>query len=149
MKNQKVNTALLRVLADTVSISLKTLCFHWSVTGPFFTPLHKLFEEQYKELLQAADEIAEQIKANNGVTPAGMVDMLKPTGIVENKDAALTWRAQLHALLKDHESIVKTLNNALEVAAGHKDEPSADLIIDRVRAHEKIVWILKAHLEDK
>ncbi len=147
MKNQSLSHALSRTLADTVTLYTKTQGFHWNVTGPFFQSLHSLFEAQYAELGEAADEIAERIRALGQLAPGSFSEFSKLATIQEAKEP-LQWRPMLQALLKDHETLAQSAHQTWTAASTAKDEASADLMTRRIQAHEKAAWMLRSTLQD-
>ena len=143
--SSEVALALGKLLADTHALYLKTHGFHWNVRGPQFPALHQLFESQYKELWGALDEIAERIRALGALAPQGYTSMANLTGV---KDGDPHWSAQemLRDLLKDHEQAAGTVRAAIEAAERAGDTATVDLLNDRLAAHEKHAWMLRATL---
>lgn len=137
---------LAKLLADTYALYLKTQNYHWHVKGPLFKTLHILFEEQYTELANAVDEIAERILTLGHRAPATFSEFIKLTSIEEGNSSlsAEQMIAELHA---DHEKIIKDLRRALESASDAKDEGSVSLLGDRIAHHEKIRWMLSASMQ--
>lgn len=143
---QKVADELAHYLADTYAVYLKTQNFHWNVKGPLFFALHKMFEEQYEELADAVDLIAERIRALGCHTPASFAQFSKLTSI---KDETLEVAADdmVKKLLKDHETLAEHATIILIKAQKAQDEATMDLLIERLRAHEKTAWMLKSSLK--
>lgn len=141
----QVALALGKLLADTHALYLKTHGFHWNVRGPQFPALHQLFEQQYKELWSSLDEVAERIRALGALAPQGHTSMANLTGI---KDGDPHWSAQemLRDLLKDHEQTCSTIKAAIQTAERAGDAATVDLLNDRLAAHEKHAWMLRATL---
>ena len=144
--SSKIADELTHILADTYTLYLKTQNFHWNVTGPNFHSLHLMFEEQYKELAEAIDLIAERIRALKANTPASFSNFLKLTSLKEENGVPAT-KDMLKQLTKDHETIVNQLYNSLSKAQKAQDEGTMDLCIERIRAHEKTAWMLHSCLE--
>lgn len=144
---QQVVQGLSQTLADTFTINLLTKNFHWNVIDPRFAMLHKLFDKQYEELSEAVDEIAERIRMLKGRTPASMREYISMTTINEN-DTELTGNEMIDQLLRSHEKIIKHLRPLIEESQKLGDEGTADLYIQRLRSHEKMAWMLRAHLVD-
>lgn len=142
---QKICQELARLQADTFLLYVKTQNFHWNLVDPRFSALHKFFEEQYEELADAIDMIAERIRAVGGKSLGSMQEYLEFTGLEESKDT-LSGDEMLKALLKDHEAIVQWLRRAIDQTAEWGDQGSSDLCINRLRAHEKMAWMIKSHL---
>lgn len=142
---QKVGEALTHLLADTYLVYLKTQNFHWNVRGPNFYSLHKFFEEQYVELAEAVDTIAERIRALHMVAPASFAQYLKLTSLDE--EATLpSAENMLKQLLNDHQIISRHLSRLFEQAEQAGDEATVDLISERMRAHEETTWMLRSTL---
>jgi starvation-inducible DNA-binding protein len=136
--------ALGRALSDTFTLYLKTHNYHWNVTGPNFAELHALFEAQYTELWQSVDEIAERIRALGSPAPGSMSEMASLTRI---KDAKVeNAQAMVSDLLAGHETTIKTLRAALEKSQSAGDESTVDLLVGRLRSHEKTAWMLRSIL---
>jgi starvation-inducible DNA-binding protein len=143
--SQKVADELKHFLADTYALYLKTQNFHWNVKGADFYSLHKMFEEQYIELAAAIDEIAERIRSIGSHTPASFSQFAQLTSIEEEKNE-ISSHEMLQKLLRDHEIMAA---NALEIipkAQKAHDEGTADLLIERSKVHDKVVWMLKSSL---
>lgn len=132
------------VLSDTYVLLVKTHGYHWNVTGPAFYGLHKFLEEQYDALFEAADEIAERIRAL-GMMPDGSMDaFLQNTVIKEAGVKPLKAAAMLEDLLRSHGQIV-TRWRAVEDAADHIDDlVTQDLAVGRLAFHEKTAWMLRS-----
>lgn len=134
------------LMADTYALYLKTQNYHWHVVGPQFKGLHELFEMQYQELAEAVDIIAERIRALNYQAPATFKEFENLKRIKDgeaNKDS----NAMLIELAQDHDTLVKDLNQALLMAQEAKDEGTANLLGDRITAHEKSRWMLNSSRE--
>ena len=144
--SQKIADELGHLLADTYLLTLKTQNFHWNVTGPMFQSLHLLFESQYNELAAANDMIAERIRALKAQAPASFCHFLKLTSLKE-ENGVPDWKEMITQLVKDHETIVQHTYTILEKAQEAKDEGTMDMLIERIREHEKTAWMLRSHLE--
>lgn len=135
-----------RVLADTYTLYLKTHNYHWNVTGPQFRALHLMFEEQYRELWAATDEVAERIRALGYYAPGTYAEYAKLTSIQE--DNGVPSADQMVAnLVKGHETVVKTARDLFQLADEAKDEVTADLMVQRMNASEKTAWMLRSMIE--
>lgn len=136
---------LSRLLADTYTLYLKTHNFHWNVTGPLFNTLHLMFEQQYTELALAVDLIAERIRALGVVAPGSYARFGKLTRITEEQGSpeALDMVRQLVA---DQEAVVRTAREVFPLADNARDEPTADLLTQRMQVHEKTAWMLRSLL---
>ena len=137
---------LSKLLADTYTLFLKTHNFHWNVTGPMFQTLHLLFEEQYNELFQAADAIAERIRALGFPAPGSYSEYGKLTSIKEavGVPKATTMIAEL---VEGHETITRTARSIFPAAEAANDEVTADLLTQRLQVHEKTAWMLRSLLD--
>jgi len=130
-------------LADTYALYLKTQNYHWHVKGPQFKTLHELFEMQYKELADAVDDIAERMLMLGYKAPATFrqFDSLKR---IKDGDSSIDANQMVTELAQDHNQLVKDLNQVLNIAQDNHDEGTANLIADRISAHEKAHWMLNA-----
>ena len=146
MNNTKhVVEALKNVLADHYALYLKTQNYHWNVEGPNFKALHLLFEEQYKDLAEAIDTVAELIRGLGEKTPATFQAYEQRTSIKPGNENA-TAEQMLAELANDQAIIEKTLQNTLEVAQKADDEVIIGFIIDRLTFHRKAAWMLKSSI---
>ena len=148
MKNesQAMTNGLSGLLADTYVLYVKTQNFHWNVTGSHFYSHHKMFEEQYTQLSDAIDKIAERIRSLQAFAPASLSAFLKLTSLKES-DHSLEAHSMVKELLCSHEQISKNIINLFEVAKKFNDEVTLDLLIERKSDHDKIIWILRSTLE--
>jgi starvation-inducible DNA-binding protein len=142
-QNTKVVNVLKQVLADTFVIYFKTHSFHWNVEGPLFKSLHELFEEQYTELWQATDELAERIRALEAYAPDNFATVLKQAKLDE---AGQTPDAEgmLKQLIDDHMTISANLQKQIQDVMDAGDELTADMLIARGQIHEKYAWMLRS-----
>jgi starvation-inducible DNA-binding protein len=137
---------LSRMLADTYTLYLKTHGFHWNVTGPMFTTLHTMFEQQYNELALAVDLIAERIRALGALAPGSYAEFSELASVSETKGApAATDMVRL--LLEAHETVIRTARGAFPAAERAGDQASMDLLTQRLQVHEKTAWMLRSLLE--
>jgi starvation-inducible DNA-binding protein len=137
---------LSRMLADTYTLYLKTHNFHWNVTGPQFNTLHLMFETQYTELALAVDAIAERIRALGVLAPGSYKQFAELTSIKEelgHPDAT----EMLRQLAKDQEAVVRTAREVFPLAEKANDQPTADLLTQRMQVHEKTAWMLRSMLD--
>ena len=146
-QRQQIADGLGRLLADTWVLYGKTHGFHWNVTGPMFTSLHGMFDTQYNELWDSLDEIAERIRALGLAAPVGDSSLSKLASIEEATTipAAMDMVKQLVA---DHEAVARTARSVFELADAANDQPSADLLTQRLQVHEKTAWMLRSVLEN-
>lgn len=144
---EAIAAGLSKLLADSYTLYLKTHNYHWNVTGPLFNTLHTMFEEEYTELAVAVDEIAERIRALGIVAPGSYTDFAALTVIDE---AAGGERAEemIRQLVIGQEAVVRTARAAFTAADEANDEPTADLLTQRMHIHEKNAWMLRSMLED-
>lgn len=133
------------LLADSYSLYLKTHNFHWNVTGPQFNTLHTMFETQYTELAIAVDDIAERIRALGIRAPGSYAEFSARTAIA---DASGTETAEemIAALVEGQETVARTARDAFPAAESANDQPTADLLTQRMQIHEKNAWMLRSML---
>lgn len=137
-----VATALNAILADTYALAVKTHGAHWNVTGDLFFSLHAAFGDQYEALFEAADDLAERLRALGAKAPAGLRALYAGATI---KDAEVEDGTTLaKALRDDHRALSKACAKAVAVAQEADDEATADLLIGRIEAHDKTAWMLDA-----
>ncbi|MDF1687735.1 MAG: starvation-inducible DNA-binding protein [Parvibaculaceae bacterium] len=142
---EKIAEGLTRVLADTYTLYLKTHNYHWNVTGPQFNTLHTMFMDQYNELWLAVDEIAERIRSLGVVAPGSYAAFGQLTSIAEDNGVPSA-EDMLRNLLAGHEVVVRTARSVLPLAGDADDEPTADLLTQRMQASEKTAWMLRSML---
>ncbi|MCP5143932.1 MAG: DNA starvation/stationary phase protection protein [Gammaproteobacteria bacterium] len=137
---------LSRLLADSYTLYLKTHNYHWNVTGPMFNTLHLMFEQQYTELALAVDLIAERIRALGHRAPGSYQAYAALTGITEEQDVPSA-STMLQRLVEGQETVVRTAREVFRIADEANDEPTADLLTQRMQVHEKNAWMLRSMLE--
>lgn len=142
---KKIAHYLSRVLADNYVLYTKTQNFHWNVIDPRFYQLHKLWEEQFEDLADANDLFAERMRMLQEKTPASLKEFLALTNLKES-EGMLTGDQMLEELVHDHEFMIKNLHTGIPFATDLGDDGTADLFIQRLRAHEKMAWFLRSHL---
>lgn len=139
---------LSKLLADSYTLYLKTHNYHWNVTGPMFNTLHLMFEQQYTELALAVDAIAERIRALGVNAPgsykafAGLTEIKEETGVPDAEE-------MIRQLVIGQETVVRTARTVFKVVDKANDEPSADLLTQRMQIHEKNAWMLRSMLNGK
>ncbi len=143
---QAIADGLSRLLADTYTLYLKTHNFHWNVTGPMFQTLHLLFETQYNELALAVDLIAERIRALGFPAPGSYSAYAKLTSI-EEADGIPSATEMIRQLVIGQETVVRTARALFPIVDAASDEPTADLLTQRMQIHEKNAWMLRSLLE--
>lgn len=136
---------LKQALADTYALYLKTQNYHWNITGPNFKPLHMMLEEHYIELAVAVDTIAERIRALGDKAPASFSKYAAMTNIKEGDENASA-EVMLQDLLDSHEHVVRVLKQVDVEADKVTDMGTENLIDDRIEAHQKTMWMLRATL---
>ena len=142
---EKIAEGLTKTLADTYTLYLKTHNFHFNVTGPQFQTLHLMFETQYNELWLALDLIAERIRAL-GIFVPGFHELDKISSIKSDEGVPKA-TDMIHSLVKGHEAVTKTARGVFEIADEASDQPTADLLTERMNIHEKTAWMLRSLLE--
>ena len=145
-QREKIASGLARLLADSYTLYLKTHNFHWNVTGPMFNTLHLMFEAQYNELALAVDLIAERIRALGIQAPGSYREFGKLTKI-EESEGSPTANEMIMQLVEGQETVVRTARSVFPDADAAHDEPTADLLTQRMQVHEKNAWMLRSLLE--
>ncbi|WP_242112966.1 Dps family protein [Luteimonas aquatica] len=146
---KKIAEGLSAFLADSYTLYLKTHNFHWNITGQMFNSLHLMFETQYNEQWAALDEIAERIRALGFNAPGSYGEFTRLTSIPEEpglSDAA-DWREMVRQLTVGNEAVCRTARKVLKTADGAGDDPSVDLLTQRLQTHEKYAWMLRSLLQ--
>ena len=142
---EQIASGLSGLLADSYTLYLKTHNFHWNVEGPLFNTLHLMFEAQYTELAVAVDDIAERIRALGIKAPGSYSKFAELTSIEEAKGGESA-EEMIRQLALGQEAVVRTARAAFPVAATASDEPTADLLTQRMQVHEKNAWMLRSML---
>jgi starvation-inducible DNA-binding protein len=143
---KEIADGLARLLADTYTLYLKTHNFHWNVTGPMFNTLHLMFEQQYSELALAVDLIAERIRALGYPAP-GSYKAYAGLSSIKEAEGVPSAKAMIAQLVKGQEAVVKTARSVFPAVERANDEPTADLLTQRMQVHEKTAWMLRSMLE--
>jgi len=131
------------LLADSYTLYLKTQNYHWNVTGPMFRSLHLMFEDQYIELREAVDELAERIRALGHPAPGSFADFSRLATIPEGEGSPEAMD-MVRGLAEGHETAVRTARAVVEAADSAGDVATADLATVRIETHEKTAWMLRA-----
>ena len=134
---------LSRLLADTYTLYLKTQGFHWNVSGPLFRPLHLMFEEQYAELGEGIDEIAERIRTMGAIAPGSYRELARLTAVADEEGAPEAME-MVSRLIAGHEIVLRTAIAVVHVAEEDGDPALLDLATRRIAVHEKTLWMLRA-----
>lgn len=142
---QAIAEGLSRLLADSYTLYLKTHNYHWNVVGPMFTTLHLMFEEQYTELALAVDQIAERIRALGERAPGSYQEFLK-LSTVEEETEQPDAEEMIRQLVIGQETVVRTAREIFPLVEAANDEPTADLLTQRMQVHEKTAWMLRSLL---
>ena len=145
-ERKRIADGLAKVLADTYTLYLKTHNFHWNVTGPMFNTLHLMFEAQYNELALAVDLVAERIRALGFPAPGSYSAYAKLSSI-EEADGVPAANDMIAQLVKGHEAVARTARGVFPAVEKASDQPTADLLTQRMQVHEKTAWMLRALLE--
>jgi starvation-inducible DNA-binding protein len=143
---KEIAQGLSRLLADTFTLYLKTHNYHWNVTGPMFQALHQLFEEQYNELWTAVDLIAERIRALGVMAPGSHKAFAHLTSIEEDADVP-TAKEMIRNLVIGQETVCRTARSMVKKVEAASDQPTMDLLSERMQVHEKAAWMLRSLLE--
>jgi starvation-inducible DNA-binding protein len=143
---EKIAEGLSRLLADNATLYLKTHNFHWNVRGPMFQTLHLMFEAQYNELWLALDAIAERIRALGHDAPATYAQFARLSSIRETPGVPEA-REMVRLLVEGHEAVARTARKVFPAVEKASDEPTADLLTQRLQVHEKTAWMLRSLLE--
>jgi starvation-inducible DNA-binding protein len=144
---KEIAKGLSHLLADTYTLYLKTHNFHWNVKGPMFQTLHLMFEAQYNELALAVDLIAERIRALDFPAPGTYREFGKLTSIKES-DGVPVARDMIRQLVEGQEAVIRTARSIFPLVDKCSDEPTADLLTQRMQVHEKTAWMLRSLLEE-
>ncbi|MFN6337752.1 MAG: Dps family protein [Cyanobacteriota bacterium] len=145
-RRRQIAEGLGRVLADSTVLYSKTHGFHWNVTGPMFNTLHLMFMEQYTELWTALDGIAERIRSLGFPAPygGGAISRLASIPETQGQPSALE---MVRELVGGHEAVARTIRAVFRMADEADDQPTADLLTQRLHIHEKTAWMLRSLLE--
>jgi starvation-inducible DNA-binding protein len=143
---EEIVAGLSKLLADTYTLYLKTHNFHWNVTGPMFQTLHLMFETQYNELALAVDLIAERIRALGAPAPGSYREFARLSSIREAEGVPKA-PEMIRQLVEGQESVVRTARAVFPAVDRASDEPTADLLTQRMQVHEKTAWMLRSLLE--
>ncbi len=142
----KIADGLAHLLADSYTLYLKTHGFHWNVTGPMFNTLHLMFMDQYSELWNALDPIAERIRALGFPAPASYAQFTRLASIREESGVPNA-TDMIRQLIEGQEAVTRTARGIFPLVDKAGDEPTADLLTQRMQIHEKNAWMLRSLLE--
>ena len=144
---KKIVEGLARMQADTYTLYLKTHNFHWNVTGPMFQTLHLMFQAQYNEIWLAVDVIAERIRALGFPAPGSYTEFAALTEIKDSKGVPSA-KEMIRQLVDGQETVVRTARAVFPIAEAAGDQPTADVLTQRMTVHEQNAWMLRSLLED-
>ena len=136
------------LLADTYTLYLTTHNFHWNVTGPMFNSLHAMFMDQYTELWNAVDPIAERIRSLGHTAPGSYAAYGKLSSLPDAPEAPPKALEMVRILAQGHEAVARTARKLFPVVDQASDEPTADLLTQRLTVHEQTAWMLRSLLEE-
>jgi starvation-inducible DNA-binding protein len=143
-----ISEGLSRLLADTYTLYLTTHNFHWNVTGAMFNSLHAMFMAQYTELWNAVDPIAERIRSLGFPAPGSYAQFGKLSSLKDAPARPPKALEMVSILAEGHEAVARTARSLFELVDAANDQPTADLLTQRLDVHEKTAWMLRANLED-
>ena len=146
-QRQAIADGLSRLLADTYTLYLKTHNYHWNVTGPMFNTLHLMFETQYTELALAVDLVAERIRALGYPAPGTYAAYSKLSSIKEEEGVPKA-QDMIRKLVEGQEAVVRTARSIFPLVDAASDEPTADLLTQRMQIHEKNAWMLRSLIDN-
>jgi starvation-inducible DNA-binding protein len=144
---QKIADGLSRLLADSYTLYLKTHNFHWNVTGPMFQTLHLMFMGQYTELWNALDLIAERIRSLGYPAPGSYKQFVALSSIPEEEGVPKA-KDMIRQLVAGQEAVTRTAREVFRIVEKANDQPTADLLTQRMEVHEKNAWMLRSLLEE-
>jgi len=139
---------LSRLLADTYTLYLTTHNFHWNVTGPMFNTLHLMFMAQYTELWNAVDPIAERIRSLGHPAPGSYAQFARLSSIQDVAETPPVALDMVRILVEGHEAVARTARSVFPTSDKAGDEPTADLLTQRLAVHEQTAWMLRSLLEE-
>jgi len=143
-----IAAGLSKLLADTYTLYLTTHNFHWNVTGPMFNSLHAMFMAQYTELWNAVDPVAERIRSLGHVAPGSYAQFGKLSSVPDAPANPPKAMEMVRILVQGHEAVARTARELFPVVDKAGDEPTADLLTQRLTVHEQTAWMLRSILED-
>lgn len=145
---EDISEGLSRLLADTYTLYLTTHNFHWNVTGPMFNTLHNMFMGQYTELWNAVDPIAERIRSLGHFAPGSYGQFGKLTSLPDAPTSPPKAMEMIRILVEGNEAVARTARELFPLADKASDEPTADLLTQRLTVHEQNAWMLRSLLEE-
>ncbi len=145
----QIAAELSKLLADTYTLYLTTHNFHWNVTGPMFNTLHVMFMTQYTELWNAVDPIAERIRALGHHAPGSYGEFGRLSSVKDAPAKPPKALEMVRVLVKGHEAVARTARGIFPLVESANDQPTADLLTQRLNVHEKTAWMLRSLLEEQ
>ena len=142
-----IAAGLSRLLADTYTLYLTTHNFHWNVTGPMFNTLHVMFMGQYTELWNAVDPVAERIRSLGFPAPGSYAQFGALSSLADAPAVPPKALEMVRILMEGHEAVARTARGIFPLADQAADEPTADLLTQRLTVHEQTAWMLRSLLE--
>ena len=143
---EEVANALKQFLADTFCFMVKTQNYHWNIKGHLFRSIHLLTEEHYENMFEAVDVIAERIRSLGYEVP-GTLTNFKELSTIKEPEEQISGVEMIADLLKGHEQLINTCRDVISSASRVNDEGTADLVIERLKFHEKAAWMYRSYLE--
>jgi len=143
-----IAAGLSKLLAETYTLYLTTHNFHWNVTGPMFNSLHAMFMAQYTELWNAVDPIAERIRSLGHAAPGSYGQFAKLSGLPDAPAVPPKAMKMVEVLMQGHEAVARTARALFPLVEKAGDEPSADLLTQRLTVHEQTAWMLRSNLAE-
>jgi starvation-inducible DNA-binding protein len=144
---QAITEGLSRLLADTYTLYMTTHNFHWNVSGPMFNSLHGMFMLQYTELWNAVDPIAERIRSLGYPAPGSYAQFAQLSSLPDAPAVPPKAMEMVRVLALGHEAVARTARGLYDLVGEAHDEPSADLLTQRIGVHEQAAWMLRSMLE--
>lgn len=138
---------LKHALADQHVLYMKMRNYHWNITGPQFQPLHELIEEQYDDIAETIDDTAERIRQFGDFAPGTLQEMIELARLTEEPGVVPSAREMVANLVADHEAVIRQLREDVEVADDLDEVAVEDYFTGLIQDHQKMAWLLRAHLE--
>ena len=140
----KVIAGLEKALANSYTLMIKTHNYHWNVQGPNFVGLHSLFQQQYTDLFNAIDELAERIRALGSPAPGGLAAFKSLSSVKDAPDQVQNARAMVQDLVESRQTVLKDDSELLGAAEDAGDQVTVDMITERIGKNEKDIWMLRS-----
>jgi starvation-inducible DNA-binding protein len=146
---KRLSGALAKVVGDTYMLMAKTQGYHWNVAGPLFVSIHELTEKQYQDLFEAADDLAERIRALGERAPGGYREFSAASVLEDDDGSVKTAREMVEILAHDNEACARRLKEVSDIAEELGDKVTEDMAIERMQTHEQNAWMLRAIAADE